>query len=500
MNRILILLILIQCNLTFAQTSYYNYDPSKYYDKGLKIIEFNSSLFILGVSSCNNQLNCSSFVKTDLKGKLLQERIFTDWPYQKNGSDVILDADTNFVITGTRAITLTDNAVNVFKLNKDLDSTFSKIYNDPNVQFEFGYRILQTNDKNYLIYSYKGVQSQWARQYLTKIDNAGNVLWEKRIEGDTAGKYTIYQQVNEIFELENGDFWISYKILPQYVNIPDNVFAGIIRTDSLGNKKVNIVLDYGSDDDEFSMCLYNKKGVLVTWNANDSSTYKMKLSYYDSLGNEVWKRKFLDDYRIGKVQTLKNGKIIIYGDRFNVNSNLSRYIMCLDSLGNIIWNKNFLYDKSLPYVDLLTSMTELSDGRLAFVGDVRLPISNNFDILLLLLDKNGCITPGCGDTIYLTPPVANSDLLAAQEMAFRFAPNPANENIQIHFLNSLKQKSHQIRLNAMDGKTIKSYLLTPGIQDFNLDLSDQPLPKGTYILQYIREGHLVQSEKVVIIR
>lgn len=498
MKRILLFLLILQCKLTFAQTSYNYYNPSKFNDFGLKTIEFDSSLFILGFSSCNNQLNCSSFIKTDLKGKLIQERIFTDWPYQKNGSDVILDTDTNFVITGTRAITLTDNAVNVFKLNKDLDSTFSKIYNDPNVQFEYGQRILETKDKNYLIYSYKGLSYKWARQYLTKIDKAGNVLWEKRIEGDTAGKYTIYQQVNEIFELENGDFWMSYKIVP-YV-LGNDYYAGIIRTDSLGNKKVNIVLDYGTYDDEFSMCLYNKKGVLVTWNANDSSTYKMKLSYYDSLGNEVWKRKFLDDYRIGKVQTLKNGNIIIYGDRFNVNSNLSRYIMCLDSIGNIIWNKNFLYNKTLPYVDLLTSMTELFDSRLAFVGDIRLPSSNNFDILLLLLDKNGCITPGCGDSIYLTPPVANTDLLAAQEMAFRFAPNPANENIQVHFLNSLNQKSHQIRLNAMDGKTIQSYPLTPGIQDYNIDLSDQSLPKGTYILQYIREGHLVQSEKVVIIR
>ncbi|MBK8721957.1 MAG: hypothetical protein IPL95_06650 [Saprospiraceae bacterium] len=258
--------------------------------------------------------------------------------------------------------------------------------------------------------------------------------------------------------------------------------------------------EYKDQSGNFQCVLYKKNGVLVTWNANDSSTYKMKLSYYDSLGNEVWKRKFLDDYRIGKVQTLKNGKIIIYGDRFNVNSNLSRYIFCLDSMGNFIWQKSFPYDKTLPFVDYLEQMIELPDGRLAFTGDIRMSQNSGRDILLLLLDKNGCITPGCGDSIYLTPPIANSDLLAAQEMDFRFAPNPANENIQIHFLNSLNQKSHHIRLNTIDGKTIKSYPLTPGIQDFIIDLSDQHLPKDTYILQYIRERHLVQSEKVVIIR
>ena len=145
-------------------------------------------------------------------------------------------------------------------------------------------------------------------------------------------------------------------------------------------------------------------------------------------------------------------------------------------------------------------MLELPDSRLAFTGDVDIPNTKGSDILLLLLDKNGCITPGCGDSIYLYPPVANSDVLAAQEMAFRFSPNPANERIEVHFLQPLQQRSHEIILCTLDGQQILRHPLNPGQQDFTLDLCGGAISSGTYILQYLREGHLVQAEKVVIVK
>jgi len=497
MKIIFKLYFILQCSVLFSQTSFNHYNPSKYYDSDLDIDYFDSTIYLLGGSQCFDQFNCNSLVKTDLNGNVIDEFIYTDYPYKKIGFDMMIDSDSNIVMTGTRGQTLEKNTVMVYKVKLNGDSLGVNYYDDLKVNNEGGEKIIETRDSNYLIYAQRGVDNQWARQYLIKTDRNGNKLWEKRIDGDTLGKYTNYQYGRDIYELEDGDFWMAYNITSRYIGIPENEYAGIIRTDSLGNKKVNIVLDYGNYDEEISIYPYKNKGVLTTWTANDSAIYNMKLTYFDSLGNEVWKRKFLQRYTIGKINVLKNKNIIIYGLDLR---ELWQYIFCVDSQGNTIWTKTFPYEKSLPYIDELTKMIELPDGRIAFAGDITLPITREHDILLLILDKDGCLTPGCGDTIFLLPPVANSDLLALREFAFSFSPNPAKDNIQIHFINPLNSFRHEIQLFDIKGQKIISQPLSSGSQDITVDLSNHTIPNGTYILQYLREGQLVQAEKVAIQR
>ncbi|MBK8721958.1 MAG: hypothetical protein IPL95_06655 [Saprospiraceae bacterium] len=231
MKRILLFLLFLQCNLTFAQTYFNNYNPSGYSYEVIKVLYIKDTFYILSASNCFGVIGCNYLIKADKYGKKIQKFQFTDYPYKKVGRDIILDKDSNLVLIGTRGQSLDKNTIMIYKINLNGDSINVKYFDDTNIDREDADKIIQTRDSNYMIYAQRGVDYQWARQFLIKADRKGNKLWEKRIDGDTLGKYTIYQYGNNLFELENGDFWMSYNIEPYVLGYDE--YAGIIRTDSL---------------------------------------------------------------------------------------------------------------------------------------------------------------------------------------------------------------------------------------------------------------------------
>ena len=65
----------------------------------------------------------------------------------------------------------------IYKLNLSGDSIDVKYKKKKKIFREDADKIVQTIDSNYLIYAQRGIDYQWARQFLIKTDRNGNKLW-----------------------------------------------------------------------------------------------------------------------------------------------------------------------------------------------------------------------------------------------------------------------------------------------------------------------------------
>jgi len=186
----------------------------------------------------------------------------------------------------------------------------------------------------------------------------------------------------------------------------------------------------------------------------------------DILGSGIW-----DDVA---------GTQYIHGWAFRINQE-----------GEMLWSRQyadtttqFVFDRSWqPF--FIVQMTELEDKRIAMTGwrleytDIPEPGSVNGNVLLMITDSLGCLTPGCDDDVqYLT---SARDLIPISKVEVRqldIFPNPASNEVYLQRLNlvGIAQKNN-LRLDAYDlsGKKIWGSIWNG--EELQLNISSWPTGK-----------------------
>lgn len=246
-----------------------------------------------------------------------------------------------------------------------------------------GWAIDKTSDGGYILagYTISLSSNNWSDIYIIKTDANGEVLWLKII-GDTLDEYA-----SDIKQLPDGNF-----IIAGYgrVNSPNHYDALLIKIDQDGNVIWNKSFG-GSDFDQFTAVEIVIDGFVLVGTTKSISplgnreVYLLKTDYN---GNVEYQRTYnLGQFSEGKaIKQLYDGGFVIVGTTYKSNSGYDIYVLRCDNNGNFIWQKSF--GGANPEQAL--SVIQLPTSKEIYLTGYTLSFGNNYsDIFIMKLNELG---------------------------------------------------------------------------------------------------------------
>jgi|GEM_PF-6187296 len=258
-------------------------------------------------------------------------------------------------------------------------------------------------------------------------------------------------------------------------------------------------------------------------NINDNPViYYMASMNFD--GQLNWLKYFNGPYQkaIWDFEIVKDDAIIICGNDRNLPLDIEEhtlyekirtgFVTKLDSMGNELWYRQYVFtDAYSASSDQLRDLTTDSHGNIYVVGWASLDHLDGSNgiaiaIALLKLAPDGCIEPGCTDTVLYvngeTQYTVGIDTISAVTQAFvhqtyfTISPNPVvGAEAVIRFYNALTQDAI-IRLYDGSARMHREYLLPAGTNEYRIDNIDA-LVSGIYYVSYLRDGVIKETRRVI---
>ena len=246
-----------------------------------------------------------------------------------------------------------------------------------------GWAIDKTSDGGYILagYTISLSSNNWSDIYIIKTDANGEVLWSKII-GDTLDEYA-----SDIKQLPDGNF-----IIAGYgrVNSPNHYDALLIKIDQDGNVIWNKSFG-GSDFDQFTAVEIVSDGFVLVGTTKSISPLENREVYLlktDYNGNVEYQRTYnFGQFSEGKaIKQLYDGGFVIVGTTYKSNSGYDIYVLRCDNNGNFIWQKSF--GGANPEQAL--SVIQLPTSKEIYLTGYTLSFGNDYsDIFIMKLNELG---------------------------------------------------------------------------------------------------------------
>ena len=225
----------------------------------------------------------------------------------------------------------------VMKTNSNGVVQWTKTFGSTSLDDGNSITIKQTNDLGYIIAGHTegfGAGTKYD-SYIIKLNNLGNILWEKRIPGSW------WDSFRDVIELSNGDILLT--------------------------------------------------GSAFSYSAGNMDAHVVKIT---STGNLVWIKNLGTTVRehSQSIIELPGGNYILSGNTNITNNSVTNranpFLIKTSNNGNVIWSKQ--YDATTFFSDINETIL-LNDGNLLNVGETRSSDAGNHDIFLLKTDTNGVV-------------------------------------------------------------------------------------------------------------
>jgi hypothetical protein len=286
----------------------------------------------------------------------------------------------------------------------------------------------------------------------------------------------------------------------------DSIALFLTRTDSLGN--VLWTKEYQTNEDNYCNAymtpLLNGGFVLgycdPDWDVGDILVH---LFGTDSLGNLEWEYVFPKrSPRLRRLITASNGDIIGCGIQTIEEGVTGDYgfIFRMTQEGELLWKRAYQPEQPVPIdiISELNDVVETPDGGIAAIGTMLDSFPGGGispDVWLLKVDADGCLTPGCTDSIVTATVERRGGVLhTRRQVFFRLWPNPVSGEAQVAFYQPAPQGA-RLRVFNAQGMPVAQQDVPPGSTAAQVDFSG--LPPGLYLVQYLRQGRVLQVERVV---
>lgn len=509
-HKCILVSLLICCGIIYGktQTTYSKLYPLIPY----KASNFNAVLvtdtayFMIGVVSDSLPPYHPKpiFVRTDTDGNVQVVKMYKDGSknYETWHQGMYFD-DIGNIVTNGYIFNHSDRKENFFIRYLQTGEVDTIIHMDYSVSnTDVNYSMLMDKDKNFII-PVNSNPHWYAVNVLFKLDHYGNVNDKKTYNPNNGNLLLIRMDTTQNGFILGG--WQA-PAGPVKNGIHQTI---IVEFDTLGNK----IWEYQSPIDE------DWTGTLggIVSNDKDEIIYVSGKGYlFDTFAiSDVFKNKWYAT-KLGKdkkiiwrtsIPTFSDNSV--EGSRFwnilKLRDNMS-YIsmgMLADSItgiyswitkfsddGEILWNRNYKMESDTNgYQYEIRDMAEDKEGNLIAVGERLDLIRQGFNTqqgYLMKLDQYGCLTPGC----HL---VSTKDKYK-EDFYLKIYPNPASDFISFYIDEDTKLNQYCIR--DMKGQLIKGIVsLMP---DIHYVIQTHDFISGSYIIQFLKDGHLVKSEKFII--
>lgn len=227
--------------------------------------------------------------------------------------------------------------------------------------------------------------------WILKIDDKGNKQWDKAYGG------TLSETLEKLVLCKDGGFLLggfSYSNvggLKTEANV-DGIDVWLVRIDNIGNmlwektiKKAssNYLYDMAESIDGFVLNIHTARGI-------NPPEADFRIISIDNRGNELWERKYVNDYFPSTIGVANNGDIVAVGlNNAIINNNYSTSIQKIDKNGVELWKKILTTEKGyLEPTNLIVTTN----------GDILCNLSNKIVIdtdteevnrIIIAVDVNG---------------------------------------------------------------------------------------------------------------
>jgi hypothetical protein len=473
-------------------------------ENAFKVFPVEDGVYVDCGTWCNEDFKyCPILFKIDNDGDSLWHRVYNYDLEDYTIFDYTIDSNEEFMYACGR-ITDEDQLPFIAKMNTGGDTLWLKTYYEE--YWDAASDIEQDQEGNLVVSVNGGSFGEFGNWTVIKTDTAGHMLWSTTIEDSVdfayGGRLAILSDGSIMLAFYSGLEWTSTGRAYSVAKLSIEGEVEWVRTYDQVTR---------SDDYPALIAPYPDGGFITGW-AFDTiaqpflySDEGPLLRRLDSDGEILWEYRYV--YRRGPQLTnmtiTENGDIIMCGrsSEILIQGDADRAWMArVSGDGELIWKRYYqglhLPSDTWPF----NAVAETSDGGIIACGYMQdfgiTPIPDP-DVWLVKTDADGCITPGCQDSILYVSveEIPGTGETALKEVFFKAYPNPARGPIQVEFLNAIRYEEPALRLFNLQGQQVLHQRLQRGAQ--SAELSTSGLPGGLYILQYSSAGRVLQQEKVV---
>ena len=401
------------------------------------------------------------------------------------------------------------------KLNQDLETVWINYYPDLTTTYLYGEGVAETEEGYYLLYTGEGLDAfPHAKGEITiiKTDTAGAVLFNKMLT-DTFAQTVGY---GDITPTDDGNFLVSSVVRDYYYHPVLGTYtlnAIVHKIDRDAHQIWSKTMGYAKFplQESMSTALAGGGGAVMwmkdTITTDPAVAWNFPLLYgLDQDGQRTWTHEW-NQWPYSTVYRIKeasNGDILGVGFyKAGGQSKGKGWLFRLTSTGEPIWERQ--YSDSLlrpwsPHLELL-DLCELADGRIAATGIVFDTTTTNYfniNVVLLVVDANGCLEPGCAEgnqyiTSTLEPVYQRPDL-----PILRVSPTPATGPMTVAWPEKLESgnQAYELRCYDLQGRFVQQFNWPKGTSV--LEIGTDKWKNGAYRLLLFVQNQPVATGKIVI--
>jgi len=350
---------------------------------------------------------------------------------------------------------------------------------------------------------------------LFKLDIKGEILWTKKIEDfdtrDFIGEMKLAPNGNvilfgskslhhldrhpltwaQIIEIDQDGEVIKHWISETQDSL-SRVQSGIIHEDGSFTIATSKSIEYYPD--QFN--IFNP--VVISLDNNFVQQWK----YYEIINMDSLYTSRLQINKIIQDEN-NNGTYFIGIFHFVDESNLDNqsdhvgYIVKLNAQGESEWKRYYqFYGEIDNEYHEFRDLIKTKDNGFLICGEANDHSNNSVRVSkpqrswLIKLDEHGCLVPGCHLPVNTTTTFQEKN-----HLRFKALPNPIQNELNVFVYPNPSFKRATLQILDLNGKLLYSYPIQ--IDNLTLSIDSSNFPKGMYILSYLENGHLMQTEKII---
>jgi hypothetical protein len=380
MKNVIIGLLMMTCisEATVGQVTFQKTFGSPNADAGNYVQQTSDGGYIIAGFATNFIAGAGQdayLVKTDANGSLQWSKTYGG-TVDEVASSVNQTSDGGYIISGYRNNLPNGLGAFGFLLRTDVngDTLWTKTFIDLSLE-----SAEQTADGGFIVAGFNSsLGGSTKPAYLIKLDDQGNVLWEKAYS-----QYALYNDLTFTHQTADGNYiTCSYMYDPTGggyyapIIIKSNTAGDTLWTKGFGGTHI------------YSIQQTNDGGYIIGGDYNNGNQYVGVIVKINANGKMVWSKQFGTNVKVQSVQQKSNGEYIaILIDVYPISN---AYLLHIDGNGTFLWSKEFK-------VTDIKSLKQTKDAGFVIVGTTTIGKSN--DIYLLKTDSNG--TGNCNAVSYL---------------------------------------------------------------------------------------------------
>ncbi len=474
-------------------------------ESGVALYADEDGLILISDGRCRDfsGRGCPGIIKLTFSGEIIWETFFTDDTYldtsPSSSNNLARDSKGNYYITGNRLFNNLEKEAWLAKVSAAGKVLWERYVENPEL-IDFGHCVrVSRNDEPVILASEKCLnadgKTKWMEEKLIIYDPEGQ---NQRIIPLPDAYQASFQGNLELLE-EEDQYIVVYEAIPYTEDKKRPVLLKIDLKDTLNPiqllaENFNKTWSIG---ETVRIKVLNSGDYIMGWYQDSIENDGVLLYRLNPGGEVIWKKPMLTGLN-GGFTLLSNMVIAQNQDILGCGISLCDSIYYawafrVSSDGETLWEHCY-YSPDYFIDPVLHDLVELPDGRIAYTGVIGDSLTGT-DIWLLITDANGCVADDCGQNGLVTG--IRPIIISHSEKYFQLLTNPVRETAEVVFAASAPlPDGGRLLLYDLQGRLLLRQAVARYRQRQRLEVG--ALLPGVYVLSLVREGRILQSERVVV--